>query len=373
MTDWTFQDDYGGRYPALANTALSVLAFSDHALVGSAFHGTLDVAASGVALATLGTLAEVTAIPVAGTVTESNGTLTVSFTSTGDSMRAGLASNLPLVGELVTDASLVVAVATDSTDTDDTIPDETFDVVVTVTFASGETAKLRSAVPMHGGTFAVSGAFQGVKLELSDLDFLFGGSAEGAFPSSELGPFFADAPPLQLLDVLLHVYMVPSPLSVAVSSASVSIGITGIALYEQALYLDPLAVRALISPPFTAPSVTWWLEGCLALCNYTTPGAYQTPDVTFDVEMGLSDFSFKARLNNAADVPLETLVKDLAGADADPGLSPTLELANFEIKGQADKTSGALTSFSAMIAMKGDVPLFGVELTGAGLMLSYVK
>lgn len=369
MPDWTFLEDFGSRHPALAGSNLALLAFSDHTLIGSHFQGTLDVRASGVGLGALGALAEVTAIPVAGPVVEHEGTLAVSLTSSDDALRAGLARNLPLIGPLVSGASLGIAMTV--TAAPDADADEELDLSVTLALASGAAATLQGPVPMGGGTFAVSGTFEDVALELSDLDPLLGGSATAAFPTHELSPYVAGTPPLQLLGIGLDLAMVPVPLAVAVSSASVSIGIAGIAVYEQALYLDPLAVSAHISPPFTAPTASWWLEGCLALCNHATPGQYRTPDAVLDLEMGLSDFSFTARLDDVAGVSLATLVQDLAGADADTGLPPSLEVAAVEISGQADRVTGKVTSFSAAIAMTGDVPMFGVELTGASLRVAY--
>ncbi|MBL8234519.1 MAG: hypothetical protein JNL98_38835, partial [Bryobacterales bacterium] len=97
MADWKFTDDYGTQYPALQSSILSMLSFSDHTISGTDFTGTLDVAASGAALATLGSILNVTSIAVSGSVTTQNKTFSVSLTTPDHAVFvSGIGANVPL-------------------------------------------------------------------------------------------------------------------------------------------------------------------------------------------------------------------------------------------------------------------------------------
>src|SRR4051812_14222452 len=109
MASWKFTDDYGKRFPALGASVLALLDFSEHSLTGTAFTGTLDVAASGAALATFGQILGLTSIAVSGQVTEANNTLTVSLTSAdGAAFLKGIAASIPLIAKNLTGAAMSI-------------------------------------------------------------------------------------------------------------------------------------------------------------------------------------------------------------------------------------------------------------------------
>jgi hypothetical protein len=141
MASWTFTEDYGTQYPALAGSILSLLVFSDHTVTGTSFTGTLDVTASGAALATLGQIVNMTSIAVSGTITNENNTLTVSLASSDTAaVTAGVAQSIPLIGGSITQsASLTIDTVVTTTDDPDEGPTKD-QFKLNVTFAVGSHA-----------------------------------------------------------------------------------------------------------------------------------------------------------------------------------------------------------------------------------------
>jgi hypothetical protein len=375
MADWTFIDDYGASYPSLGGSILSLLAFSDHTLTGATFSGTLDVAASGAALATLGQVLSLTSIPVTGTVTDTNGTLNIALTSCDASaILQGIQQSIPLIGDKVTQSTLIINTIVNTTDDPTAAPP--IDVIeLSIAFTVGShSVQVTSDVPMNGGFISVTGLFTNVGITLDDIDFLMGGSGNGNswFPSTGLGPYAQGSPALDLLEVALTLYVTESPFDIAVNSVMASVGITDIALMGQALYLNPLAVVVLAISPTISPSFYWSLEGQLVLCNYQTPGNTTTPDFTFDIEMDLSDFSLSGQYGNPSDLPVSTMIQDLMGEGTDFGIPDDLTINQCEFYAQADQSTGTISAFSTSIALSGGFGLFAnIEIQSIALSVEY--
>ncbi len=361
MASWTFVTDYGAQYPALKSSVLNLLVFSEHALNGTAFTGTLDVAASGAALGTIGRLLGLASIKVAGQVTSVSNTLTVTLASTdADALRNGIAASIPLIGKQVTAASMSINTVTTSKDDPDTGPQtDNFDFSVTLAIGS-RSVTVSTQVPMNGGLFTIEGTFVNVGVTLKDLSFLMGtlGTGDKWFPSSQLGPYNQGQPALSLLGLSLTVYVNLSPLSVSVSSVAVGIGITGIDLMGKKLYLNPIGVWATLEDPAGSPTVEWAIEGATALCNYDRPGDYQHPDFTFDFAMDLSNFALSGEFENPYNLTIDVMLQDLLGQGTNIGIPKTLTLDKFDFEAAADKSTGKLTEFSTDVAMSGGFGLF---------------
>ena len=358
MAFWKFTDDYGVQYPALQSSVLGLLVFSDHTQTGTSFTGTLDVAASGSALATLAQMLNVASIDVTGQVTNANNRLTVGLTSTeATAFRDGIAASIPLLGKQVTAAHMSVQTVVTTQDTADTGP-HTDDLDLSVTVAVGSSSvTLTAGVPMNGGLFIVDGTFENVGIGLQDIQFLMGSLSNGDwFPATQLGPYARGGPALSLLGISLAVYVTLSPFTVAVSSVSAGIGITGIDLFSQRLYLNPIGVWVLVDP--TGPTVDWAIEGAIVLCNYARPGDYQHPDFAFDFAMDLTEFTISGQLENPDKLTVNTLLQDLLGAGTSVGLDSNLTIDKFDFSAAADKGAGQLTEFSFDVVMSGGFGLF---------------
>jgi len=361
MASWTFVTDYGAQYPALKSSVLNLLVFSEHTLNGTAFTGTLDVAASGAALGTIGKLLGLTSIAMAGEVTNAGNTLTVTLASSdAKAIRDGIAASIPLLGKQVTAASMSIDTVTTPKDDPDTGPQkENFDFSATLAIGS-RSVTISTQVPMNGGLFIIEGTFVNVGITLQDLSFLMGslGTGNQWFPSSQLGPYNQGQPALSLLGLSLTVYVNLSPFKVALSSVAVGIGITGIDLLNKKLYLNPIGVWATVEDPTGSPTVEWAIEGAIALCNFGRPGDYQNPDFTFAFAMNLTNFLLSGEFENPYNLTIDVMLQDLLGQSTNIGLPKTLTLDKFDFEAAADKSTGKLTEFSTNVAMSGGFGLF---------------
>lgn len=357
MASWTFVDDYGSEYPALKSSVLSLFVFSEHSINGTEFAGVLDVAASGVALATLGLLLNVSSIAVKGTVTNANSKLTVSFASTDQRVFiAGISASVPLIASHLTNSGMSVNTVTTPKDDPDNGPEQDdFDLYVTLQLSSAASVTITTQIPMNGGIFILDGTFENVGITLADVGFLMGNKSGGDqwFPAKELGPYYQSQAALSLLGISITLVATLSPFSVGISAVEVGIGITGIDLYEQRLYLSPIGVWVTVADPVGSADLTWALEGAIALCNYERPRDYQHPDIKYDFAMDLTNFSVTGEYERAAGVTINTMLQDLLGKGTNIGLPPNLTLDKFDFAASADKSSGTLTEFSTEIAMSG--------------------
>jgi hypothetical protein len=362
MPSWKFTDDYGSQYPALSASILNLLVFSDHSIAGQAFTGTLDVASSGASLGTLGPMVGLTFIGVSGQVSNAAGTLTVTLASNNDTaIRDGLASTIPILGPKIITAAVAIATTVTPKDNADEGPllDE-FNLSVTLPIGNASFV-LTCPVPMHGGLFTVEGTFSHAGVTLDDVAFLMGKLSSGNewFPSADLKPYLDKGPALSLLGISVTLYATLSPLSIVVSSVSVGIGIVGIPLMNQKLYLTPLGVWPTVEDPLGEDaSVVWGVIGGLALCNYQHPGDYEHPDLALELAMDLTNYTFSASLDNPNNVSINTVLQDLLGQGTSVGLPTELTVNAFNVEVSADKASGELQSFAADIAMSGGFGLF---------------
>jgi hypothetical protein len=354
MPSWKFTDQFATKYPALRASVLNMLVFSDHTITGSAFTGTIDVAASGVVLATLQPILNVSSIPVTGSVTDSGTTLTVTFDCTDKTMFVrGITARLDFLAKVLTAADIserTICLTTDDPDVGPKTDELLFSITLAINASSSVT--LTCGVPMYGGLFTLDGTFDNVGIQLSDIQFLMGSaSSTDWFPGKQLGPYYQGGPALSLLGISITLYVNVSPFSIVVSSISAGIGITGIDLYERKLYLSPIGVWVLVD--LQDGEFEWAIEGALALCNYGRPGDYRHPDVLFDFSMDLTNLSISGELENPEKVTVATMVQDLAGAGTSIGLSDRLTIDSFSISAAADKSTGKLTEFSTSLAMSG--------------------
>lgn len=389
MPAWKFTDQYLTAYPALQNSILSLLTFSSSTpltpgTAALAFSGTLDVAATGAALRTLGILLNLTAIDVSGSVMEANNTLTVSLKSTnGAAFRAGVAGSIPLIGGSVTKAAWldIETVVATTTDADDVPPTDNFDLGVTLAIGSA-TATLVAPVPMHEGLFSLTGTFTDVGVGLADLDFLMGShpaTGHAWFPTQELGPYAQRLTTLDLLTLTLtaHVALTPG-FAVSLSSVTAHLGIPQLPLMGQQLYLDPLGVWITVADPTGRATATWGLEGTVALCNYSTPGpaGLAKPDFTFDFTMGFPtppqnpNFSLSGTWENHSQQPVSLIMQDLLGPTTDVGIGKEITLNAFEFETQADGQTGTITDFSTALTLSTGFGLFANQLIAKEIALA---
>jgi hypothetical protein len=357
VASWTFVVDYGSQYPALKSSVLSLLVFSEHSISGTEFAGVLDVTASGAALATMGLLLNVTSIAMKGSVTNADNTLTVSLANTNPQVFiAGISANVPLIASRVTSSGMSVNTVTTTQDDPDEGPkQDDFTLYVTLQLSSAASVTITTQVPMNGGIFILEGTFSNLGITLADVGFLMGNKSTGDqwFPGKELGPYYQRQPALNLLGITLTLYAALSPFRVSVSAVEVGIGITGIDLYKQRLYLNPIGVWVTVADPLGSAELTWAIEGALALCNYERPGEPEHPDIRYDFAMDLTNFAISGEYERAAGVTINTMLQDLLGSGTDIGLPPKLTLDKFDFEASADKSSGTLTEFSMDIAMSG--------------------
>lgn len=373
MASWKFTDKYAETYPGLKTSVLNVLAFSDHTLDDTKFTGTLDLTASGSALDILKDLINLTSVPLEGTVTEKDKTLTVKLAPVDDAkITKEVAAKFPLIGESVTkNASFALEVKVSSTKG---LSKNVFNLSIKVGIGSRE-ATLVTQVPMSPGVFMIAGSFTDFGVGLNDLNFLMGSLAkdDAWFPSAELGPFNKNSPALELLDLGLALYVeAPPSLKMTVISVSTSIGLTKIPIMDQRLYLSPLGVAATVIDPVGKTSVNWGFLGSLVLCNYQHPGDLSKADFSFNFAMGISDYSITAAYDNPDDKPLSQLINDLLGEETELGLPEKLTITKFEFAAKANKTSGNISDFSAAIGMSGGFGLLeDLDLDSASISVDY--
>jgi hypothetical protein len=376
MPSWKFSDDYGTQYPALQASILGLLVFSDHTLSDDAFTGTLDFAASGAALATLGQISGISSLDVGGKVTNASDTLTVGLKSaTTGPMLDGLAATLPILGPKLTAAFVgidTVATTKDDADQGPLVDDLSLSVRLPIGSISVE---LTTGVPIHGGVFAIEGTFDNASVGLDDLSFLMGklGGNTNWFPSEQLKPYLDKGPKLALLGISVTLYVRPDPFAISISSISVGVGLVGIPLLPEKLYMSPLGVWPVVIDPVNNPALNWSIEGSLALCSYTRPGDYDAPDMTLNLSMDLTEYTFSALLDNSNNVSINTALQDLLGQGTSIGLPTELTINAFDLEVQADKESGELSSFSADLTMSGGFGLFeNLDLEEISISVAYI-
>lgn len=366
MANWTFYQTYGTQYPALQNSVLNYLVFSDHTIDGNNFTGVLDSAASGVATSTIAWLSGMNSWNFTGTVINDGTTLTVALVlaaSDQTQFTSGIASNIPLIGNSITQsASMSINNITTTSETADDTPATDLFAMQVVLNVSDKTLTITSPVPMNGGFFTIQGVFTNFGINLSDLAFLFGGSQDNYawFPASELGPYYSNSTQLGLLGMSLTVFAdIPSK-TIRISNATVSIGISNLPIYLDRIYLNPLAVWiTMTNPDFpTTSSVSWGIEGSVVVCNYNRTGDPNNPDFSLDCALGLTDFYLTASLNNQQNVTVATMVKDVLGPSADFGIPQNLTVDMLEFETAANMTTGQISDFGFGVGMSGGFGLF---------------
>lgn len=376
MANWKFTDQYGKDYPALANSILALLIFDvpegGSPVSGTTFSAPLNLSATGKTMMVLDAITGLTSIPMTGTVTTADDTLTVSLKSTDDDITAAIAKLIPLIGGDITQKAWVsidnVTPASATAD-DDPTTDE-FDLNVTIAIGSG-TGTLISQIPMSLGLFTLKAEFENFGIQLSELNFLAGGSNFATFfpdtlPASYYTP---GSTALNLLSLDLALNISTSPLSVSVATAGVSIGIVNIPLKPDALFLSPLAVWVHLTDPTGSPSATWGLDGSVNLYPYgkqTNPPSTD-PDFAFEFQMEMPTkqdptFMISGNFDNPEDQSVATIISDLLNDGSfNTGIASTITLEKFDFTTAADTSKGTISEFSADIAMSSSFGLFQTQ------------
>ena len=366
MASWTFYDDYGTQYPSLINSNLSFLFFSEHSITGNSFTGVLDSGLSGVATSTLAWLSGMSTWNITGTITTDNNVLTINLQlaqSDQAAFTSGMASTIPLIGGSITQsATLVMSTTVPAVLNAEEEPlNDVFNFQMVLAVGSS-LLTITSPVPVNGGFFTITGIFTNVGINLSDLAFLFGGSNDGYawFPASDLGPYYSNTTQLGLLEMDITVFTDLNTKAINICDATVSIGISNLPIYEEQIYLNPLAVWISMSNPEypTNATITWGLQGSVVVCNYERPGDPNNPDFSLDCDMNLIDYSLTAALDNKQNVTVNTMIKDVLGSSADFGLSDTLTVDKLEFSTTASTTTGLISNFGFEVAMSGGFGLF---------------
>jgi hypothetical protein len=366
MAGWTFYNDYGTRYPALINSVLSFLFFTEHSIEGNTFTGVLDAQSSGVATGTLAWMSGMNTWAISGTITDNGQVLQIDLQLAGSdeaAFKSGIAACIPIIGGSITQSATLLlntTVPAALTSEEDPVNDAfNFQMVIAI---GSSLLTITSPVPMNGGFFTISGIFTNVGITLDDLTFLFGGSSgnETWFPSSELGPYYSNTTQLGLLEMDITAYANLNTSTVTVTEASVSIGITNLPLYEQQIYLNPLAVWVTMANPQnpTNASVTWSLQGSVVVCNYARPADPNNPDFSLECAMDLYSYSLAAELDNKQQVTVNTMIQDVLGEGTDFGLSDTLKVDRLGFNTTASTTTGLISNFGFEVAMSGGFGLF---------------
>lgn len=373
MAAWKFTDAYEAAYPALAGSILSVLVFdapTGSPVNGTTFTGTLDLQATnqaiGTPMAVLSAILGMSTIPMTGTVTTSQNTLSVHLTSTNnDAVLKAIAACIPLIGGTVMrKASIEIRTQTQASASKENDPEiDAFDLKTTIAIGHG-TGEVVTRIPFSEGVFAMTASFDQLAVGFAELDFLVpGGNMRSLFPGDgQLPRSYYDpaTTTLNLLALQLTLEVQTNPkLSVSVATVSVSLGVSNIPLSPNALFLNPLAIWVSITNPQQNPTATWGLGGSMALYpagRQTSPPS-APPDFVYDLaaEMptkGNPQFSVTGTFENPLDLPVAQILKDLTNDTAfDTGISSQLTLQRFDFAAMADTSTGRVTEFSVDVAM----------------------
>lgn len=375
MANWKFTDQYGAAFPALANSILNTLIFDvpegASPVTGTSFSAPLDLAATGTAMNVLTTLLGLKTIPMGGTVTTDDETLTISLQSSdGAEITAALAKCIPVVGgNVMQDAGITIDNVTPaSLSADESPTTDTFELNAEILIA-GKTVLLTAQVPMAEGIFTLKAEPVGFSVTLSDLNFLIIGPAFSTlFPDTLPASWYSPgSTSLQLLTIGISFYVQIKPkLSVTVSTLLIGIGITNIPLYQNALLINPLAVWLSIATPTSSPQVEWALSADAQLYHYGQQTLPPTgnPDFTFDMQLQLpgaedQNFSVSGNYDNPFNLPVSTIIADfMNNAGFDTGIGTQITLNAFSFSTTADKATGTISSFNMNIEMSSPVGLF---------------
>lgn len=401
MTAWKFTDVYAPDYQVPDDSILSALVFDVpegiSPVSGEKFAANLDLSASGKTTRVLAAILGMKSLPMEGTVMASGADLNIALKSSNDAqMQAGLA-RLPLIGGSVRSAELRVCarVRTAQAPADgaaaSAMAADVFEIEIGIE-VGGHKGGLLMQIPKVEGQFTIGGTFQQLGVHLSDLDFLVpGASFAQMFPADLPTAYYNPGrTALDLLSLALTFDVTSAPaFSLSPSRVVVALGISDIALYSNALYLNPLAVNISVSNPLDKPGVTSGLTGSICLYPYgkqTSPPSV-AQDFTFAMAAQMPDsksptFSMTGSSANPQKLPVSTILCDLANNGSfDTGISERLVLEKFDFDAAVDSSSGTIDHFSVDMAMSAAgtgglyFGLFGAELgvKDFSIAVSYVK
>jgi uncharacterized protein DUF6603 len=346
VSDGFFVTTYGQRYPAVLQSTLGDLVFSQHTLSQEgAFSGNLVLASS--YLQTLSKMLRLQTLLLSGTVREADGQLsvTLSLADAGPAL-TGLAGRVPMLAAV--DVTLRTIV-------DRTVAPKVDEFILTVTLKLRDIpVKLTTNVPLEPANIAFHGKFSGVTIAPGDFDGLLGG-ADKWFPHGAVAPLGGDKPRFELLS--LDLYFADTTLDdfkLSLGAIGVALGIGHIPLMPDRLYIDPLSVGVMIGVPVAgAPIVT--LGGRLVLCSHERPGNTAHPSLALALSVTIPDLALSAAVENPETTPLAVVLRDLVSPDHDIsiGLPEKLALTHARIGAQFDRTTHGIASFSASLGMSG--------------------
>lgn len=369
--NWKFTDDYATTYPGLSQSLLDLLVFSDHTISGNSFTGTLDFTATGNALNLLSQMTGITSVEMSGTIDATTQGFSVTLSSSN--MTGTQLGNIPLIGDYINS----VTIALNNLTQVQAEYSQTDDFALNVSFADSSkkiSGTLITQIPMSNGLFNLYATFNNLDVQLSDLDFLLpkGNSFSTFFPSNN--PFISkfSGTGLNLLSIRLSLYVntIGNDVSFAVSTLSVTVGIVNIPIYNNALFLNPLAVSVSFGNFTSSLSSVWAINGTLALYPYAKQANPPTvpPDFTFDVGMTLpvsgNPFGISGYFENPNNQSVAVILQDLFGSTTNVGIANDITITQFDFSANADSDSGAVGSFSTDIRMSG---AFGILTSDFGL------
>jgi hypothetical protein len=392
MANWKFTDQYGTAYPALVNSILDVLIFdvpqgTSPVNPDGSFSAPLNLTATGKAMNMLKSLTGLTSIPMSGTVSTANATLTVSLASTNDAViTAAISKCIPLIGGSITkNAGVTIKNITPASATvEDEPAEDKFELPITINIGNS-TGTVTTQIPMSEGLFSVRAEFDNFGISLNDLNFLVVGTPFATlFPTSLPTSYYNPATKLSLLSLELAFFLKTTPsLSVTVSNVTVSIGIVNIPLYPNRLFLNPLAVWVSVASPTNKPVATWGITGTIALYPYgkqTNPPT-ANPDFTFEMEMEMPTssnptFSVSGQYDNPYDLAVSQILCDLMDdGNFNTGIADSIILEKFEFYTAADTSTGTIDEFSVDVAMSSPIGLFatpGFGVKDFSISVSYI-
>lgn len=356
MANWKFTDEYGSAFPMLQESLLASLQFSDHQLTGNDFTGTIDIAATGAAMETIGAFLQITLLRVSGTIRTDHAQLSIDLStsqSPGDGITKQVTAALPLLKENIHSAWLIMKTTVSTNEADE--PLDVFDIVINLSIG-GHLVKLDTTIPMHGGFMVISAQPEGVGITLNDLNHLFGGGGgNNSWQSGYPSQYEKGSAGLFLLGITLDVLISLDPTKITITSVTGTIGLVGVPLLEQRLYLNPLAVWLTVSGITTDnTSVDYGLEGSLALVNYETPGNYKNPDFAFNVGMDLKNFSINGQLTNPEQKSIAQMISDFSGEKIELKTLDEMTIAQFDFAASTTKETGKISNFSFNLDIKGE-------------------
>lgn len=352
MATWKFSDQYGQDYPNIKSSLLNLLPFSKHNLDGDNFTGTIDLSEAGPIFSVLSFFLGISSIDVSGTITASDKLnivlKTVDAQSPTNPIAKAIADKVVFLKKLLNGAYLDLQ--TTVTKSADDSPQDVFDIAVSIKLGSVE-LDITSAIPIRNGFIfiKVEPKIGDHNISLKDLGGFFGdskGNWTDGFPQ-----IFKDLNEFQLLEVSTSIYINKDQKKVAVSSATVRLGVPDLTITDN-IWFHPLGIWVTLLNPGSGTSTDFGIEGDLMIGQN-----HSQADFDFFFSMDISTLELYGRLNPVDEPkPVALLLKDVIQTDL--GMGETLKIDTFGFNAAYDKTAKKFNTYGFDIAMSGGFGLF---------------